>query len=261
MMKKFMVLAVVTALSGAWLLADDGDERKNSAAAPRTTVKGKPTSQPWSKRPPGEGPFGGGGHSMRMPPEQEKQALDFLKANRPEQYDQLIKLRDSNSERYARTLRMISHWMEAMEDMPENVKKATFARQDAQIDIVDLVQQIHATADPAVKADLTAKLRIAVNKQLDAEQIVREHRLSLLHKQVLQMQEELQKSREQRAQFVEEQMQMYLKSPQPRTPGDRSDRTDRPDKPPFLKRSGSGGSDSSGGGLGGGATGGPPRRK
>lgn len=236
MVNKFLVLAAITALGGAWLLAQETDDKKNSSPTPRG-AKGKPASQPWSKRPPGEGSFGGGGHAMRPSADQEQRSLDFLKNNRPEQYAQLTRLRDSNPERYNRTLRMVSHWMESMEDMPDNVKKAAFARQDAQIEIADLVPQIRATSDPAAKAALMTKLRTAVNKHLDGEQTVREYRLSMLHKQILQMQEDLQKNREQRAQLVEEQVEMYLKSSPPRPQGDRPD---RPDKPPF-RRSGSGG--------------------
>lgn len=268
MNNKVLVLAGALIFGAAGVLAGDADDnttnansKKNPVPTPYASVKGKPASQPWPKRPLGEG-----GHSPRLAPEQEQQVLDFLKANRPEQYAQLTKLRDASPDRYNRAMRVISRWMESMEDMPETVKAAAFARQDAQVEIADLVPQVHAATDPAAKADLTAKLRAAVNRQLDAEQTLREHRLSLLHKQVLQMQEELQKRREQRAQMVEEQVEMYLKSAPPRKTGehsdrpdrpDRLDRPDRPDKPPLFKRSGTGGGSGGPGGGPGGPGGGP----
>jgi len=122
---KFVVpLAAAAAL--VVLAAVYGPTTVLSASADDSAAVGmEQTSAGPATRPAGEG--GKSGYRsgpVRLTPEQEKEALEYLKQRRPEIYEQMISLRDRDPQQYRRSLRNVSTFVGHLRKMPKEVAAA-----------------------------------------------------------------------------------------------------------------------------------------
>ena len=151
----------------------------------------------------------------RLTAEQEAEVLEFLKQRRPEQYQQLIKMRGEDDAGYHRSLRAVEGFLRRWRNLPEKIRESTLRERDARIRALQMVKQFQQAKDPADQARLRGELRQAVAELFEAEQVIREHRLAELEAQIAELRKELESRRARGAQGLDERVEQLLQSRPP----------------------------------------------
>lgn len=239
-MSKPRTLALLAALpAGLALLAAGGvlmgQSDSNRQPVSDDSLQGRRALRShWSEAAPTSRPAGPRGRRRgRLTPEQEKEALEFLKQRRSERYEQLVKSRQDNPPRYRRSVRAIYEFMQRLKHIPSGLRETTLRQRDTEIRIIKRIHQIQKTEDPAKKEELKAELRKDVTEHFKAEQERLEQKLVQLAEQIERLRTELKERREQREQIVTERMEWWLNRPTPH-PGPHSRRI-RPARPKTQK--------------------------
>jgi len=201
-MLKQTILVLLVAV-GACVLSVSVRADQGGGPAPRVTVtmspKGTVTTRP-AKRP-----------RWELKGEQIKELVEFLRDKRPEQYDQLAKLRDSDPRAYQRTARALYWFMHRVKAMPSHVQGPYIKMTDLSVKIWQKVRQLREATDAAQKKLLTAELRELVDQRFEPEQVVREYRIAQMEDQIKRLREQLKDRAAHRAQAVDESLTRYLK--------------------------------------------------
>ena len=183
--------------------------------------------------------------SGQMTEKDEQDALNYLKAHRPEHYLELMKLKDTDPQKYRNSIRSVWWWTRSVNNLPDSVRDAFIQQQDAFLKLSDAWQELRkideqiaqaqaqiekgpaaGVADPKQLAQLQtseqeakARIRKAIDSRFDAEQVIREYRLEQLRKQIDTMMDENRKREAQRPALVEEEANKYFASAtKPATP-------------------------------------------
>jgi len=181
------------------------------------------TSAGPATRPSGDG--GKGGYrsgSVRLTPEQEKEALEYLKQRRPEIYEQMVALRDRDPQQYRRSLRNVSIFVGHLRKMPKDVAAAYEEVQQSRLALWRLAREYAKADTPERKQQLESSMHEQADKQFHADQIIRRHRLSELEEQIRQLKSELDQRAKDSNSVIQETVDQYKRS------GARYGKEDRP---------------------------------
>jgi len=179
--------------------------------SPSGAPKSRPSGSPRGPRRPG-GDSGRYRHFGKpLSKEQEQEILDYLKTKRPDVYKQTIAYREKDPRRYQRTLRSMWFFVSRLKNLPEKVREAYEVRQITYIEMWQAARGMQTEKDPAEKKRLEARLRELAEKQFDADQIIRGHRLTELAEQVQRLKAELKARADDRENVIRESLERMMK--------------------------------------------------
>lgn len=136
--------------------------------------------------------------------EQQKAVLDYLKAKRPEICKQVLGYRETDIRRFHRATRSMWNFISRIKSLPEKVGQAYEARQMAYVRMWRLAREFNAAKDPAARGDIEKQLLEFAQQQFDADQVIREHRLTELADQIARLKAELADREKDRSVIVRE---------------------------------------------------------
>ncbi|HAU38787.1 MAG TPA: hypothetical protein DCX07_13855 [Phycisphaerales bacterium] len=172
-----------------------------------------------------EGPGNGPG-AQAVTSEQETKALAALKKYRPLYHQRLMTLKASNPGIYRRYLAWVWQWYQDIENMPEKVRQAVSAKQDAEVRIGQILREYRDSSSDSERAELKSKLRAVMAEHFDAEQVEREWRLSQLEDRIKRLRAELKERIERREKIIDVRVAQWLEQegrplhrPRPLGPG------------------------------------------
>ena len=138
-----------------------------------------------------------------MKPEDEKELLEYYKTRRPEVHKQLLNDREKDPRRYRRMLRSFWQFYSMTRKLPKEVREAHETRQAAFVAMWRLAKQ-YSAADEKDKAGIEKQMTQLARTHFDADQIVREHRLTQLADQIKHLRTELKQRAADRASVIGE---------------------------------------------------------
>ncbi len=225
MFRRFVMLIVaafvLAATAGVMTGIDAAAPKSDAPSAPRVRDHRSPHSRP--ARPPGRYRRRG----RRLTEKQAKELLATLKTERPEFYQRLLELQKKDPQAYRRLLGRTWRWFQKAKNLPEDIRKAAKDREEARRLRYRVMRDIRKAG--ATK-ELKDKLRQAIADEFKAEQILREHKLAELEKQIKEIREDLKNRREQHDELVAGRLERLLKEAQapPRPKRPRRKPTTRP---------------------------------
>ena len=128
---------------------------------------------------------------MKLSAEQEKEVLEHLKQRRPEIYNEVIALKESDPARYRRTIKSIYPFVARMRKMSPEVAEAYETLQKTHVNLWKLARELSAVDSPERQKEIESAMRDEAAKQFEAEQMVRRQRLDELKQQIANLQNEL----------------------------------------------------------------------
>jgi hypothetical protein len=149
---------------------------------------------------------------VRLTPEQEKEALDYLKQHRPEIHDEMIALRDRDPQQYRRSLRNVYSFVSRLRKLPAEVGAAHDELQQARLALWRLARDYAKADTPERKRQLESSMREQADRQFRADQIIRRHRLSELEEQIRQLKNELDQRAKDGNSIIQETVEQYKRS-------------------------------------------------
>jgi len=216
----------VNAPQAAW--SADG---KDKAAAPRPPDAKRATTRP-------AGPPGGRSfrrYSKPLTKEQEEEVLAYLKKKRPDLYKQATSQREKDPRRYQRTIRSMWHFISRLKSLPKAVAEAEELRQGLYFRMWRLAKELKDTRDPARQKKLRKQIHELADKRFDADQTIRQHRLSQLEGYIERLKRELKDRADDRKAVVREMVERVIGGAERyREPSERGPRS-RPSPPPGHK--------------------------
>ncbi|HUT01407.1 MAG TPA: hypothetical protein VM031_03050 [Phycisphaerae bacterium] len=223
-MRKLSIVILSAALVAAVAVSlSDAPSVARSAPAP-TGTGDKATTRPARSRPSRRpGSRGSGRFGQPLTKEQEQEVLEYLKTKRPELHKQAMSERQRDPRRYRRTIRSMWHFISRMKALPPKLRDAHEVHQATYIRMWQLARELKETKDPSRQKELRKELRDLAERNFDASQIVREHRLSQLSEEIKRLKAELKKRAEDREAVVREMVDRMIR-PRRRSP--------RPDEKP-----------------------------
>jgi len=159
-----------------------------------------------------------GRRGRRLTSGEEDEALEFLKANRPEHYQRLLDLKEQDERRYRSALRRMHRFVKRWRQMPPGIREATERERDLQIRIMEAVRKIRHAQNAGEKTSLKKQLEEAVSDHFRAEQTLRAHRLAYLADQIKELRRELAEQSEQREEIIAERVARWMKATKPVKP-------------------------------------------
>jgi ribosomal protein L17 len=215
-MRNSWMLILAAALSAAGAVLSTA---RSTGAAPAVSAAPPPAAPAPARAPAAapattgtEEPFGPDDEAMArqtsspkpLNDEQLKTVLDYLQAKRPEIYKQVMGYRETDLRRFYRATRSMWNFISRIKSLPEKVGQAYEARQMAYVRMWRLAREFDATKDATVRADLDKQLLEFAQQQFDADQIIREHRLTELAEQITRMKADLAEREKERPNIVRE---------------------------------------------------------
>ena len=192
----------------------DGGRNKPTADGPQKTERKTAGARRRDRRGP-RGMWGGRrGRRGRLTKEQEAELLKVLKEKRPNHYQRILALRGRDEQRYRRVLFHIWHrWYVRWRGKPPAVQEAMITREEERRRQYKLRRAIHRADTPKDKEQLTGQLRQAIRKAFEARQVIEEHRLTELEKEIQRIRAELKDRAGRREQLVSERLEKMLANP------------------------------------------------
>ena len=179
-----------------------GPEEKKPSGAKATTQVGKPLLPPLRPTTP---------DMPDITPEQEAELLAAMKESSPDHYyAYLMALRKSDPKLYRKALGYAWRTYEQWRDAPKDVRKQVVIEREATIEIGKLVHAIRREKEPAKRAELSAKLKQAVEKKFDAEVVIRDYRLVQFEQRVKTLRKDLKSRISDRENLVWEEYSLWL---------------------------------------------------
>lgn len=190
---KRIILGVVIAGLWSWLAA--------------ILVAGGPEGggSPWGSH--AKGAESGPGEPA-MTEQQEADVLKFLEERRPEFYDQLKGLKQSNPIHYKVAMHSVWRMYREWRQMPKDVQDALLAEQEAKIKMIRLSRAVQ-DAGPNGDAKLKEQLKVAVTEHFGAEQKRMEAQLTRLEEQIERLRKDLKERTGRRDQIIEERLENF----------------------------------------------------
>ena len=203
-------VVLVAAALAAWAAADNGATKIDPREAASRPAKDEGVYRPRPR----------GGDVPPPPPpaqlssEQEKELLGALEKKKPSVYQRLIQLRDSRPTLYQSALRAAWWSYQKWKNMPEPVQDAVLTEQELRAELGRVAEGIRKATDKAQRDKLVEQARATMTKLFEAEQKIREYRLSQLEEQIKKLREEMEKRYQQRNEIIEERINRWLKEGQ-----------------------------------------------
>jgi hypothetical protein len=211
MAKRIVALLMVTALVPAVAVLHGEPPSPDRHGIARDEAGSRPTSRP-ATRP---GPRRGG---PALSEDQERELLSVLKDKQPGHYQRLVELRDSHPRRYRWALLSAWRWYRRWRAMPEDIREAANAAQNAKIMIYRTLQELREADDDYARFRLRRELRHAVRQEFEAELVVREYRLAQLEAELERLRAELEQREQNADALIAERVEHHLRvSGQPTT--------------------------------------------
>jgi hypothetical protein len=151
-------------------------------------------------------------HGVRLTEAQEAELLEYVRQRRPQMYERLAGLKDSNPWRYRRSLKLLWHVYQRVQAMPADQREAFLAEHDARVEVMRLVEQLGAATDPEEVDALKGRLKAAIRDQFAAEQKHFEARLARLERQVIRLRAALKDRQSRQREIIEERYGRALKA-------------------------------------------------
>ena len=234
MYKSLITLLCIAAVAtgGARTVAakdKDGDKGKSPANGRRKMARDKAGGARPGRRGP-RGMWGGGrrGGRRRLTKEQEAELLKFLKEKRPSRYQWLLRMRDNDEREYRRAMSRLWWWYLQLRDKPKAVQDAMGSVAEARLRQHELRWAIQRAGNSQDKQRLVAELRQAVRKAFEARQVVKEHRLTELEREIQRIRADLKDRARRKEQIVSERLEKLLANPPRRRGGPGRHRRGRP---------------------------------
>jgi len=144
--------------------------------------------------------------------EQEEEVLQYLKKKRPDLFQQATSEREKDPRRYQRTIRSMWYFISGLKSLPEPVRDAEEARHMLRIQMWRLAKELKDTQSPGRKKELTKQIHELADKHFDADQIIRQHRLSQLEGYIERLKRELKERAQDRQAVVRETVERMISS-------------------------------------------------
>lgn len=162
----------------------------------------KPATRPAPK---GKKDIGRGGRSFgRLTSKQEEETLDYLKQRRPEIHKQMTELKTADPARYRRALWNIYSLIKQFRRQPKEVVEAHEQLHQSRLALWKLAREYNRAETPQRKEELEKAMRDQADKQFQADQIVRRHRLSELEAQIDRLKTELDRREKESETIIQE---------------------------------------------------------
>jgi len=235
MCRSLITLLCVAALAvgggAAAAKREDGDKNKPAAEGRRKMAReGAKASRPGGRGPRGSRWAGRHGRRRRLTKEQQAELLKVLKERRPGRYRWIVRLRDRNERAYHRAMsRMWWRWYVRWRDKPAAVQEAMITHEEERLRQHMLTRAIQR-AEPQEKERMIGELREAIRKAFEAWQVIKEHRLTELEREIQRIRADLKDRARRKEQIVSKQLEDLLANPprRPRGRGGRGRPTTRP---------------------------------
>jgi hypothetical protein len=144
---------------------------------------------------------------------QEKELLQFLQQNHPEQAKRLAELKQNNAMRYQWAIRAAWRWYERWRNMPKDVQEAFITADHARVKVWRLANQVHDATSPEEKTRLEGELRQTVLQMVQAEQKIREYRLKQLEEEIERLRADLRDRQAKLEKIVDHRVERLIKNP------------------------------------------------
>jgi hypothetical protein len=145
--------------------------------------------------------------------EQQAELLEQIKAHRPEEYEQLMKMKESQPRRYRWILAERWRWYQRYKSMPAPVQKALLTQYEARVRIARIRKALADDPSDQQRRALAAKLKTQVAALFDANQTIRTHFLKKLEEKLERFRNELADRSEKRDKLIAEHVQKILDDP------------------------------------------------
>ncbi len=145
---------------------------------------------------------------------QQAELLEQIKAHRPEEYEQLMKMKESQPRRYRWILAERWRWYQRYKSMPASVQKALLTQYEARVRIARIRKALVDDPSDQQRQTLAAELKTQVAALFDANQTIRTHFLKKLEEKLERFRKELDDRAEQRDKLVSEHVQKILDDPE-----------------------------------------------
>lgn len=196
-----------------------GTLASGSTTAPAGPVASRPSSQP------------GGPAPLRISPEHMRELTAFLAEYLPDSYEQIQQLQRDNPRQARRHLHRVYWLWWRVRHYPADVRKAAVACYRLNRSIYQTVREVRQAEDPAEKARLTKGLRKLLGEHFDQDQVVKEHRVKFLARQLVELRAKVEQRRKNRPALIQERLTTLLKPPPATRPA-----TSRPARRRYSRR-------------------------
>ncbi|MDP7637974.1 MAG: hypothetical protein QF577_10560 [Phycisphaerae bacterium] len=218
MYRSFITLLCLGVLAAGGAAAPDkpkdGGKNKPAANGPQKTARKAAGPSRRDRLGPRGMWAGRRGRRGRLTKEQEAELLKVLKEKRPNRYKRVMALRDRDERRYHRTMfYMWWRWYVRWRDKPPAVQKAMITHEKERLRQYKLRRNIQRADTPQGKKRLTGQLRQAIRKAFEARQVIKEHRLTELEKDIQRIRAELKDRAGRKEQLVSERLEKLLANP------------------------------------------------
>ncbi|MFP4355980.1 MAG: hypothetical protein ACLFUJ_12725 [Phycisphaerae bacterium] len=160
---------------------------------------------------------------------QEKidELLEHIKSTRPDEYKQLMQLKQTQPRRFRWVLMEKYRWYRRYQSMPEVVQKALLAQYEARVGIARIRKALADEPTAQQLETLTKQLKAQVAALFDANQTIRAHYLEQLEQKLQRFRQEVKEREQNRDSLIDEQVQRILEDPD-KDPSSRRHRDRRP---------------------------------
>lgn len=178
-------------------------------------------------------PGSDGGRTAKPLTEAEQTKLmNFAKKYMPSFHKRLVELKKNDPKRFARTLQYhLAPKMAMLKKLPEDVRMAHTQHGELSIEIYKTAKAWKAAPEGKEKEALAAKLVTLTGQLVDAEQILHEHRLKMLEKQLEKLRAEVARRKAARAKIIAEKIKKTEKAAKEGTLGQKKKRRPHPRRP------------------------------
>lgn len=152
-----------------------------------------------------------------LPAAQEKEVLDYVAKHHPELADRLARAREADPRMYQSIVRRIWSFLRLRKNLPPQVAQGYERMHTAVMRLWQVARDLQETTDPAQKADLEQQLQQWASEYFDTDQLIREHKLTVLEKQLQDLRATLKQRQASRDQIVRDTVRRTLEAARKRT--------------------------------------------
>lgn len=172
-----------------------GPGRKTSSAPRAKRVPHSPTSRP---------------APQAVPPAQEKEVLDYVAKHHPDLAERLARTRRSDPHMYQGVIRRIWSFLRFRKNLPPQIAQAYERLHTAVMRMWQVAHDLQETTDPTQRADLGQQLQQLAAEHFEMDQLIREHKLAVLEKQLQDLRATLKQRQANRDQIIKDTVRRTL---------------------------------------------------
>ena len=150
---------------------------------------------------------------LRISPEHMRELTAFLAEYLPDSYERIQQLQKDNPRQARRHWHRVYRLWWRVRHYPADVRKAAVACYRLNRSIYQTVREIRQAEDPAEKARLTRGLRKLLGEHFDRDQVVKEHRVKFLARQLVELRAKVEQRRKNRPALIQERLTTLLRPP------------------------------------------------